>query len=145
MEVIQMRVKDIMSTDVIYVDRTSRVAEIAKLMKQNSIGAVPVVSMGKVEGIITDRDIVLRVLADNKDYHTVTAEEIMSEDPICIEENSDIDRAADLMAEYQIKRLPVLRKGNLVGIISLGDLAIEKIHIDEAGEDLSGIARGISH
>ncbi|NLL53103.1 MAG: CBS domain-containing protein [Peptococcaceae bacterium] len=140
-----MKVKEIMSTDVVFVDGSARVPEIAKVMKQNGIGAVPVVKSGKVVGIITDRDIVLRVLADNKDYNTVTAEQIMSDDPVCIEENSDIDRAADIMAEYQIKRLPVLHKGNLVGIISLGDLAIEQIYMDEAGEALSGISRGISH
>ncbi|NLM21129.1 MAG: CBS domain-containing protein [Peptococcaceae bacterium] len=140
-----MKVKEIMSTDVVFVDATARVAEIAKVMKQNSIGAVPVVKNGRVVGIITDRDIVLRVLAENKDYHSVPAEQIMSNDPVCIEENYDVDRAAELMSEYQIKRLPVLRNGNLVGIIALGDLAIEQIYMDEAGEALSGISRGISH
>jgi len=140
-----LKVKEIMSTDVVSVDSSSRIPEIAKTMKQNGIGAVPVLKNGKVAGIVTDRDIVLRALAENKDVNTVTAEQIMSDNPVCIEENYSIDRAADLMAEYQIKRLPVLKGGSLVGIISLGDLAIEQIHIDEAGEALNGISRGISH
>lgn len=140
-----MIVKDIMSSDLSFVDVNSKIPEIAMVMKQKDIGAVPVVQNDSVVGIITDRDIILRVIADNKDINQVTAEQIMTVDPICVEENNDIDRAADLMAEYQIKRLPVLNKGRLVGIISLGDMAIEHIHMDEAGEALSGISRGINH
>jgi CBS domain-containing protein len=96
-----MKVRDIMSADVVFVDGSSKIAEIAKVMKQNGIGAVPVVKDGKVAGIITDRDIILRVLADNKDVNTVTAEQVMSDDPVCVEENTDIDRAAEIMAEYR--------------------------------------------
>jgi len=140
-----MKVRDIMSSDVIFVDTSSKIPEIARLMKQNGIGAVPVLQSGNIAGIITDRDIILRVLADNLDLNTVTAGQIMSENPVSIEENQDIDRAADMMAENQIKRLPVLSKGKLIGIITLGDLAIEQIHMDEAGDALNGISRGISH
>lgn len=140
-----MKVKDIMSSDVNVVNTTSKIPEIAKLMEHKDIGSVPVVQNGNVVGIITDRDIIIRAIAANKDLNQVTAEQIMTADPVCIEENHDIDRAADLMAEYQVKRLPVLSKGKLVGMIALGDLAIEQIHIDEAGDALSGISRGISH
>lgn len=140
-----MKVKDIMSSDVSYVDTTSKILEIAMLMKKKDIGSVPVLQNNNVVGIITDRDIIIRAIAENKDISQVTAEQIMTADPICIEENKDIDKAADLMAEYQVKRLPVVSKGRLVGIIALGDLAIEQIHIDEAGDALSGICRGITH
>jgi CBS domain-containing protein len=140
-----MKVKDIMSSDVSFVSTTAKVPEIAMLMKQKDVGSVPVLQNENVVGIITDRDIIIRVVADNKDINQVTAEQIMTADPVCVEENYNIDRAADLMAEYQIKRLPVLNKGRLVGMIALGDLAIEHIHMDEAGEALSGISRGISH
>jgi len=134
-----------MSTDVSFVDVSVKVPEIAKIMKQNDIGAVPVLQNGNLVGIITDRDIVVRVLADNKDVNTTTAEQIMTVDPVSIEDNSDVDRATELMGEYQIKRLPVMRNGKLVGMLSLGDIAIENIHIDEAGEALSGISQGIRH
>lgn len=140
-----MKVKDIMSADVDFVKTTAKVPEIAMLMKQKDIGSVPVLQNEKVVGIITDRDIIIRVIAENKDIKQVTAEEVMTVDPICVEESNDIDRAAEMMSEFQVKRLPVLNMGRLVGMIALGDLAIEQIHIDEAGEALSGISRGISH
>ncbi|UWG99257.1 CBS domain-containing protein [Dehalobacter sp. DCM] len=140
-----MRVKEIMSSDVSWVDPSVKVPEIAKIMKEKNVGSVPVVQNGKVLGIITDRDIILRVLALSKDLSQVTAEQCMTADPVCIEDNEDINSAAEIMAEYQVKRLPVLRKGQIVGIIALGDLAIESIHMDEAGEALNGISRGITH
>ncbi|HHV65889.1 MAG TPA: CBS domain-containing protein [Peptococcaceae bacterium] len=140
-----MQVKDIMTTDVNFVTTTTTIPDIARVMKQKDIGSVPVLQNNKVVGIITDRDIVLRVLAENKDYNKVTAGEIMTADPVCINEKEDVDTAAEMMAEYQVKRLPVLSKGNLVGMLSLGDLAIEQIHVDEASNALSGISRGINH
>ncbi|NBJ14909.1 MAG: CBS domain-containing protein [Dehalobacter sp. 4CP] len=140
-----MRVMDIMSTDVSWVDPAAKVADIAKIMRDKDIGAVPVVQAGKVLGIITDRDIVLRVIASNKDVNQMTAEQCMTVDPICIDGTQDIDTVAETMAEYQVKRLPVLNKGQIIGVIALGDLAIENIHINEAGEALNGISRGISH
>ncbi|AFV01384.1 hypothetical protein UNSWDHB_1334 [Dehalobacter sp. UNSWDHB] len=140
-----MRVMDIMSTDVSWVDPAAKVTDIAKMMRDKNIGAVPVVQVGKVLGIITDRDIVLRVIASNKDVNQVTAEQCMTADPICIDGTQDIDTVAETMAEYQVKRLPVLNKGQIIGVIALGDLAIEDIHINEAGEALNGISRGISH
>lgn len=140
-----MKVKDIMSSKVSFVEPSAKITDIAMMMSQQDIGSVPVVSNGSVLGIITDRDIVIRAVAEKKDIQQVTAESIMTDDPITIEENGDINQAADLMAEYQIKRLPVTSKGKLVGILALGDLAIEHIHMDEAGEALSGISKGITH
>ncbi|NLI91345.1 MAG: CBS domain-containing protein [Peptococcaceae bacterium] len=140
-----MKVRDIMATNVSFVDPSAKIPDIAILMKQKDIGSVPVVQNNQVTGIITDRDIIIKVVADKKDVNQTTAAQIMTADPVCIEESSDIDQAADLMAEYQVKRLPVLNKGKLVGMIALGDLAIEHIHVDEAGEALSGISKGITH
>lgn len=140
-----MKVSDIMSTDVSWVDPSAKLTDIARMMKDKDVGSVPVVQNDMVKGIITDRDIVLRVISEGKDPNQVTAEQVMSADPVVIEEGESIDKAADIMFEYQIKRLPVVKKGKLVGIISLGDLAVESIHVDEAGEALSGISRGIAH
>jgi CBS domain-containing protein len=117
-----MIVKDIMSSDVSFVDPSAKVWDIAMLMKQKDIGSVPVVQNGNVVGMITDRDIVLRAVAEKKDFNQVPAESIMTVDPFTIEEDSDIHRAADMMAEYQVKRLPVTKNGKLVGIIALGDM-----------------------
>ncbi|NLP45140.1 MAG: CBS domain-containing protein [Peptococcaceae bacterium] len=140
-----MLIREIMSTDVSYVDTSTSIPEVAKIMKQKDIGAVPVLQNGNLVGIITDRDIIIRAVADNKDVNTITAEQIMTVDPVSIEENSDVDKATELMGEYQVKRLPVMKNGRLVGMVSLGDIAIENIHIDEAGEALSGISQGIRH
>ncbi len=140
-----MNVRDIMSTDVSWVDPSAKLTDIAKLMKDKDVGSVPVVQNNTVKGIITDRDIVIRVISEGKDTNQVTADQVMSADPVVIEESESIDRAADIMFEYQIKRLPVVKNDKLVGIISLGDLAVESIHVDEAGEALSGISRGIAH
>lgn len=140
-----MNVRDIMSTDVSWVDPSAKLTDIAKLMKDKDVGSVPVVQNNMVKGIITDRDIVIRVISEGKDTNQVTAEQVMSADPVVIEESESIDKAADIMFEYQIKRLPVVKNDKLVGIISLGDLAVESIHVDEAGEALSGISRGIAH
>jgi len=140
-----MKVKDIMSLDLNFVQPSTKVTDIAMMMKQKDIGSVPVVQNDQVVGMVTDRDILLRVIADQKDVKQTTAQQIMTPDPICIEESDDIDTAADRMAEHQVKRLPVLNKGKLVGMIALGDLAIEHIHIDEAGEALNGISKGITH
>ncbi len=140
-----MRVRDIMSSDVSFVDPSAKIPEVAKIMRDKNVGSVPIVQNEQVVGIITDRDIILRVIAEQMDVNQTSAAQVMTDEPVFIEENSNIDQAADMMAEYQIKRLPVVNKGKLVGIIALGDLAIEHIHMDEAGEALSGISKGITH
>lgn len=140
-----MKVRDIMSGDVSFVDPSTNLIAIAKMMKDKDIGSVPVLDNDSVKGIITDRDIVIRAVSEGKDINTVTADQVMSLKPVVIEESETIDRAADMMFEYQIKRLPVVKNNKLVGILSLGDLAVEGTHMDEAGEALSGISRGISH
>jgi CBS domain-containing protein len=145
LEVLSLKIREMMSSDVSFVDPSAKISDVAMMMKQKNIGSVPVVQGERVVGIITDRDIVLRVIADKKDMNQISVESVMTAQPVTIEENSDIHKAADMMAEYQIKRLPVTNKGKLVGIIALGDLAIEHIHVDEAGEALSGISKGITH
>ncbi len=129
-----MLIREIMSTEVSFVDTSTSIPEVAKIMKQKDIGAVPVLQNGNLVGIITDRDIIIRAVADNKDVNTITAEQIMTVDPVSIEENSDVDKATELMGEYQGKRSPVMKNGRLVGMVSHRDIAIENIHIDEAGE-----------
>ena len=88
-------------------------------------------------GIITDRDIVLKVVAAGKNTNNILAKDIMSTDIISVTTDQDVHEAANLMSKYQIRRLPVLEAGKLVGIVAIGDLAIEKVHINEAGDALS--------
>ncbi|ADY56463.1 CBS domain containing protein [Syntrophobotulus glycolicus DSM 8271] len=139
-----MSVSEIMSARIFSADQNSSLSDIAKIMKEQDIGAVPVCEGDRLLGIITDRDIIVRAVSEKKDLQKTLARQVMTLDPICIEEKDSISQAADLMAEYQVKRLPVLKSGKLVGIITLGDLAIEHLNTDQA-DAMSGIARGITH
>ncbi|HHT62415.1 MAG TPA: CBS domain-containing protein [Clostridia bacterium] len=140
-----MKVREIMTEDVKTVTPDTGVENVARLMKENDIGTVLVCEGSKTIGLITDRDIVIRAIAEGKNPSTVKAGEVMSTNLVEVTPDTDVHEAAEMMADYQIKRLPVVENGRLIGIVALGDLAIEEIHIDEAGNALSGISQGIQH
>lgn len=112
----------------------------AKIMRDIECGSVPVCEGKKVVGIITDRDIVLQVVADGKDSNSVHCHDCMSTDVITCTSDTDIHECADLMAQHQIRRIPVLENGDLVGIVAIADLARENIYINEAGAALNNIS-----
>ena len=136
-----MKVRDVMTSSVDWVSPDTSVVEVARLMKKDDVGSIPVCKDNKLMGIITDRDIVLNVVAAGGNAN-VTAKDIMSKDIISVSADQDIHEAANLMSKNQVRRLPVLENGNLVGILAIGDMAIEKIHINEAGDALSDISQG---
>ena len=140
-----MKVRDVMTSSVDWVTPETSVVEVAQLMKKDDVGSIPICKENRLVGIITDRDIVLKVVAAGKNTNNISAKEIMSTDVISVSADQDVHEAADLMSEYQIRRLPVVEKSNLVGIVAIGDLAIEKIHINEAGDALSDISQGAHH
>jgi len=140
-----MKVRDVMTNQVDTVTPNASVIEIAQLMKSNDVGSIPVCEDKKVIGMITDRDIVLKVVADGKNIESRMAKDIMNSKIITVTADQDVHEAARLMSEYQIRRLPVVDQGNIVGIVALGDLAIEKIHVNEAGDALSDISQGAHH
>ncbi len=140
-----MKIRDVMTSSVDWVTPSTSVIDIAKMMKKNDVGSVPVCEGDKLMGIITDRDIVLKVVAVGGDVNESSAKGIMNTNVITATADQDVHEAADLMSKYQIRRLPVLEQGKLVGILALGDLAIEKIHINEAGDALSDISQGAHH
>ena len=139
-----MKVRDVMTSSVDWVTPETSVVEVAQLMKKDDVGSIPVCKENRMMGIITDRDIVLNVVAAGGNTN-ISAKDIMSTDVISVSADQDVHEAANLMSEYQIRRLPVLEKGKLVGILAIGDLAIEKIHINEAGDALSDISQGAHH
>ena len=94
-------------------------------MRDNAIGAVVVVEESRPRGILTDRDIVIRAIAVDRDPATTTLGEICSKDVVAVGAEDDVDQAARLMRERKIRRLPVVDGGTVVGIVSLGDLARE--------------------
>lgn len=119
-----MKVKDCMCGEVCCVKPDTKVYEIAKLMGQNHIGCVPVCDdKNCLVGIITDRDIILRSIANDKDVKSTKASEIMTTNVCTCNENEDISDAENKMAQNQIRRIPVIDNNKVIGILTLGDLA----------------------
>lgn len=136
-----MKVEDIMTRDVRTIDRNSTVEQAARMMKELNVGSIPVTENGNVIGIITDRDVVLRNVADGRTAADTRVEEVMSKTVVTATPDMDVHRAADLMARNQIRRLPVIENNRMVGIVSIGDLAVRNIYENEAGEALSSISK----
>ena len=111
----------------------------AEVMKLEDVGAVPVVddlTAGKLVGIITDRDLVLSVMAEGKDHNTVKIEEVMSRNPVTCRPDDNLQHALDRMSQHQIRRIPVVDgKGHVVGIISQADIAT-RVDIPEKTADV---------
>ena len=135
-----MKVRDIMTKEVTIVTAAQPIADVAHTMRQLDIGSLPVVQDGQLIGIITDRDITVRVVADGLDPHMETAERHMSRDPIVASPDWPVEQAAHLMAREQIRRLPVAENGRLVGYLALGDLATQN-RDRQVGETLEEISQ----
>ena len=118
-------VKDAMSSDVKTATPSLSLADAAKLMKQEDVGSVPVVDGERLIGMLTDRDIVVRGIADGSDPHAVTAGDIASRDIVTVRPDDDLDEALRLMAQHQVRRLPVVEDGHLVGVVAQADVAHE--------------------
>lgn len=136
-----MLVKDIMSKNVASVDPNTPIVEVAKIMKNMNIGSVPVCKDGKILGILTDRDIVLRNIAMGKDISGVKAQDVMTMGISTTSPDMDIDDAARIMSEKQIRRLPVVENEKIIGMVALGDIAVRSRYEDNAGEALSDISK----
>lgn len=121
-----MKVREFMTVQVISARPTDTVEDVARMMSEIDSGAIPVLEDDVVVGMITDRDIVIRVIAERKDGFTPVSD-VMTEGVESCLEDDDIAEAARLMAELQMRRLVVFNgEGKLSGIISLGDIAIER-------------------
>lgn len=119
-------VRDIMTTAVIGLGENASLVEAARHMRLNDIGDVLLLDGDSVRGIVTDRDIVVRALAADKDPSTTTIGEIASPDPVTIGPDEPAAHAVQLMRDRALRRLPVCEDGHVVGVISLGNLAAER-------------------
>jgi CBS domain-containing protein len=136
-----MKVREAMTRDVRLVKPDQPIREAAKLMAELDIGALPVEENDRLVGMITDRDIAVRAVAAGRGADTPIRDVMSGEIKYCYEDQS-VDEVTQNMGELRIRRLPVLnRDKRLVGILSLGDLAIDEGARDEAGEALGGISR----
>ncbi|WP_017727170.1 CBS domain-containing protein [Halalkalibacterium ligniniphilum] len=131
--------RDVMTTNVDYCSPEDNVYEVAVKMKQDNVGAIPICDNQQLLGMITDRDIVIRGVAEKKPNSTQVTE-IMSEHLITATPDMSVSEAAKLMATKQIRRLPVVENNKLVGICSLGDLAVRESSDQQAGIALSEIS-----
>lgn len=119
-----MKVSDIMSGRVVTIGQKEPVIAAARLLKRMNLGALPVTDdSGRLRGILTDRDIVLRCVASGSDPRTLEVREIMSRGVVTAAPGTEISEAARLMRGDQVRRLPVVEGGKLVGMLSLADMA----------------------
>lgn len=136
-----MKVKDIMTKNVATIGPDNTVLDASKVMQTHNVGAVPVCQQdGKVVGIVTDRDIVVRCIANDGDPKTTKIKDMMTPNVISAEPSMDADTAAQIMANNKIRRLPVLNNGIIAGMIAIGDLATKHVLQNEAGDALSEIS-----
>ena len=119
------RVQDAMTADPVTIGRSSSVVEAARLMESADVGSVPVVDGGTPVGIVTDRDIAIRVVAQGKDPNQTQVAEIATDQPYYVHPDQDLDEALELMAYRKVRRLPVVDDGQLVGVLAQADILHE--------------------
>jgi CBS domain-containing protein len=119
-------IREAMTTQPKSVESSTSVVEAARLMELENVGSVPVVEDGRLVGMITDRDVAVRVVGGGKDPQSTTAGEIASRELVTVDPQQNLDEALRLMAQHQVRRLPVVEEdGRLVGILAQADVARE--------------------
>lgn len=132
--------RDIMNSQALTINTTDSVYDAAKRMAEHKIGAMPICDSERcLQGVLTDRDIVLNVLAQGKDPHAVKVSELCTGKPATIGADDSLDEAVRTMMDHQVRRLPVIDGHTLVGMISQGDLALH-VNQQQAGEMLRRIS-----
>lgn len=117
-------IRDLMTPNPSSIDADKSVADAAKLMRDEDVGLAPIVEGDKLVGTVTDRDIAVRVVAEGKDPEGTTVREIASTNLVTIDPQQELDEALRLMAEHQVRRLPVVEEdGRLVGVVAQADVA----------------------
>jgi CBS domain-containing protein len=119
-------IREFMTANPCSIDAEKSVAYAAKMMKEEDVGLAPIVEGDRLIGTVTDRDIAIRVVAEGKDPDTTTVREVASTQLVTIDPQQDLDEALRLMAQHQVRRLPVVEEdGRLVGIVAQADVARE--------------------
>lgn len=134
-------IRDIMTRDVKSVNPQSTIRDAAQLMNSEDFGSLPVCEGRKVVGVITDRDITIRAVAQGRDPGSTRVSEIMTKDIVSVRDSSDLMEAEGLMRDRQLRRLPVLRdQGELVGYLAMAKVARTE-SVEQAGEVIKGISQ----
>ena len=135
-----MKIRDIMSRQIASLNTDDSVEKAAQLMKAYNVGSIPICAQNSVVGIVTDRDIALRAVANGEDG-SEPIRDVMTANPIVGTPDMDVDDAVRLMSEKQIRRLPIVENNSLVGMVSLGDISIEPKLQDNAEIALKNISK----
>ena len=120
------KVRDVMSAPPVCMAATESASAAAKAMKDREIGTVLVAAGGRLDGLVTDRDITIRVLAENRDPLTTRLGDICTTDLAVLSPDDDVQKAIRLVRERAVRRLPVIADGVPVGVVSIGDLALDE-------------------
>lgn len=140
----RLKCREIMTKDVQTATRETSLGDVAKLMRDGDMGAVPVVENGKLVGMVTDRDIVVRALADGRDSSSPVADSMTTE-IFSVKPDDFVFEAVRLMGDRQVRRVPVVdENGVLAGIIAMADIALEMEDEREIAETLEEISSGSS-
>ena len=137
----KMRVDEVMTKDLMTCSDSDSLSEAATMMREINVGSLPVVDdSGDIIGIITDRDITVRAVARGVDPVMAQVIDFMTPNPVTIGPDADVEVAAEIMADAQVRRLPVLQDDRLVGIVALGDLAVDVGEEEMLAETLERIS-----
>jgi CBS domain-containing protein len=137
-----MNIRDVMTPNPSTVAPTDSIQSAARIMRDEDTGAVPVVENGRPVGIVTDRDIVVRSVAEGGQVNR-PVRDIVSAQVVAATPEMSTREAAELMSEHQIRRLPVVENDRLVGIVSIGDLAVKEGRDSRVGDTLQHISEGV--
>lgn len=137
-----MHIRDVMTPNPRTLSPNDSIQSAARVMRDEDTGVVPVVENGRAIGLVTDRDIVIRAVADGGTLDR-PVREIASRDMITVTPDTSTRDAAVLMSEHQVRRLPVVEGERLVGIVSLGDLAVKEGKDSRSGDTLQSISEGV--
>src|SRR6266568_8809980 len=134
-------IRDVMTANPVTVSEKDSIREVARIMAREDAGVVPVVDGRKVIGMITDRDIVVRLIAEGKDPSSAKVNEAMSKQVRTVKEETPINEVLQLMSREQIRRVPVTNNNNeLVGIVSIGDIASDSKETVKVGRTVEEIS-----
>ena len=138
-----MNVRDVMTSNPRTVSPNDGIQVAARIMKEEDTGVVPIVENGRAVGIVTDRDIVIRAVAEGGVDRPVR--DIATRDVVCVRPDDSTREAERIMSQHQIRRLPVVEDDRLVGIVSLGDIAVKEGKDGRTGDTLESISEGVKH
>jgi CBS domain-containing protein len=134
------QVRDLMTESPISCEPSTTAVDAAKTMANEDVGPVPIVQHGRLVGLVTDRDLVVRVLAEGRDPQSTTIGDIASSDLVTVQPDTDLQEALDKMSQNQVRRLPVVESDRLVGIVAQADVA-RALDEERTGEVVQDISR----